>query len=361
MWVAWIASALTAPLHGEWERANEPKAWEFPKDHGAHRSFKTEWWYFTGHLRQGDREWGYQWTLFRQGINRNLSDKPSRWTIGDIHFAHFALSDIRADRFSFKELVSRGVMGHSSISEERMEGHIENWIMRTLSPDHYRITAEIPEDRIKFDIRLQASKPLVFQGDRGLSQKGKEPGNASHYYSYPRLASEGQITVGDQVFEVVGESWFDHEFSTSVLEEGQIGWDWFSIQLDNGHEIMIYQLRNRDGSKHPLSKGTLVLPDGTNTILGYSDFSLKSIGSWKSRETGATYPSGWKISIPSRGIELNVQPKIKDQELVLRAIADFAYWEGAGRVEGTFGGAPVKGNSYTELTGYLKPLGGELK
>lgn len=360
--VSTLCLILLLSLTGQsdpWRRATEPWPWSFPRDHGAHPDFRTEWWYFTGNLaaENGDR-FGYQLTFFRQGLRRG-DPSPSRWALRDLYFGHFAITDVARRKFHHREKIDRGALGTSRYSEEDMNHDLDGWTIRQLGPGTFHLKAE---DRgIALDLRVEAAKPMIFHGDRGLSQKGPEPGNASHYYAFTRLASTGTVTVDGKTFPVTGSSWFDHEFSTSLLGPNQIGWDWFSLQFDTGEELMVYQIRLTDGSPDPLSKGSWIRKDGTRVHLPSSAFLIQPTGQWRSRVSGATYPSGWIIRVPEFGAELRVEPQLADQELKLSALADFYYWEGSCRISGTIGGQPVNGFGYAELTGYAAPLGRELR
>ena len=189
---------------------------------------------------------------------------------------------------------------------------------------------------------------MVLNGDRGLSRKGREEGNASYYYSYTRMPTRGTVTVGYKTFEVQGSSWLDREWSTSVLEEGQVGWDWFALQLSDGRDLMVYQLRRSDGTVDPLSSGTLTAADGAARSLKADDFALEPLDHWASPVSGARYPSRWRLQVPSASVDVLVDPLMPDQELNLT----FRYWEGAVSIQGTSEGNAVAGHGYVELTGY---------
>lgn len=203
-------------------------------------------------------------------------------------------------------------------------------------------------DSVAIDLRVVPTKPLVLLGESGLSRKGPEPGNASYYYSLPRLVTEGWVTTPEGRFPVTGTSWLDREWSTSALSEDQVGWDWFALQLDDGRELMVYGLRRADGSWDPLSEGVSVGRDGGSTRLPADAFTLEPTGRWASPLDGATYPSGWRVVVPGQELDLRVEPVLEGQELDLA----FRYWEGAVDVTGTSAGLPVTGRGYVELTGY---------
>ncbi len=355
-----LSSIFLSPVLADgWERAKEPRAWSFPRDHGAHPEFKTEWWYFTGNLSSPDgQNFGYQLTFFRQGLRRGPAS-PSRWNLRDLYFGHFTVTDVGKSKFHHREKIDRGALGTSRYSEERMDLDLDGWTVRQTGPERFHLQAR--DNGLALDLHVEAAKTMVLHGDRGLSQKGPQPGNASHYYAFTRLKSTGTLTVDGRTFEVSGWSWFDHEFSTSILGPDQIGWDWFSLQLDNGEELMVYQIRKTDGTADPLSKGTWIHADGSHVHLPSSAFSIEPTGRWTSRVSGATYPSGWLIRVPEFETKLTVQPQLADQELKLSGLAQFYYWEGSCRISGLARGQPVTGFGYAELTGYATPLGQELR
>lgn len=341
--------------NSQWTRAEAPHDWSFPRDHGAHKDYQTEWWYFTGHLKTTEgREFGYQLTFFRQGVQRDPAQKKSKWAFRDLAFAHASISDLKNAKFHFDERVTRGGPGGVEYSEEHMKIRVEDWEIVPLGDDHFELKAIAEGFTLHFTV--EALKPKIFQGDRGLSVKGSESGNASHYYSYTRMKTEGKVVVGDEVIPVTGESWFDHEFSTSFLSKDQVGWDWFAIMLDNNEEMMAYYVRRRDGSNDSHSKGAYVDTKGERKLLKFGDYSIEPTGHWTSTDTGARYPSGWKISVPGRGLEITVTPKLKDQEMHPDGLGNMAYWEGACRVEGILNGKPITGKAYVELAGYLSAV-----
>lgn len=193
------------------------------------------------------------------------------------------------------------------------------------------------------------------QGDHGYSQKGPDLGQASYYISQTRLRSQGTVAVGGKVYTVSGTSWMDHEFSTSALGPDQVGWDWFSIQLDDGTEVMVYTLRRTDGSIDDFSQGTVIDRNGDTRALTKADFHVQVSATWKSPHSGSVYPAAWTLTIPSEGLTLHLKPLMADQELNV----SFVYWEGAAQIEGVKNGVPVKGKGYVELTGYGQSLQGQ--
>ena len=208
------------------------------------------------------------------------------------------------------------------------------------------------EGNVEIDLSLNTAKPVVLQGDRGLSQKSAEPGNASYYYSYTRLPTRGTVRVGETTFAVEGASWLDREWSTSALGSEQSGWDWFALQLDDGRDLMFYRLRRKDGGTDPHSKGVLVAADGSSRLLGWSEVTLQPLGEWVSPKTGDRYPARWRLRLPAENLDLTVTPKVADQEMRLTV----RYWEGAVAVNGRAGERKIGGQGYLEMTRYETPV-----
>ena len=338
-----------------WQRAIGPWTWIFPRDHGAHPAFKSEWWYLTGNVKDAKgRRFGYELTIFRQGVQFTPAQKESRWAVRDFYFGHFAISDIDGRQFLVKERVSRGALGEAKAAVGDMDVLLGPWSIRQDADETFHIRAESHDMAI--DFTAKPAKPLILEGVQGLSRKGEGAGEASYYYSYPRLATAGSLRRGGENFAVAGLSWFDHEFSTSSLGANEVGWDWFCLQLDTKEEIMLYALRDKSGAIDPASEGTWVRADGTSERLAPGSFTLVRTDSWHSSLSGATYPAGWRISIPSHQADLTVTPLLADQELRLTRMGALDYWEGACSNQGTVGGRAAGGVGYTELTGYAGAL-----
>ena len=348
-----------------WERAVAPREWRFPADHGAHPAFRTEWWYLTGHLRDEDGgRYGYQVTFFRHGLAETpptATNAGSAWRIRDVHFAHAAVTDVGRGTFRHAESVNRAALDRAGASEGWMNVWNGRWWLRGVRNEPFEAAVYAEAGGAALHLTVTAAKPLVLQGDRGLSRKSHEPGNASHYYSFPRLATEGTLVIDGRTRRVRGESWLDREFSTSALGKAQRGWDWFCLQLDDGTELMVYVMRQADGRSDAVSEAALFDSSGAARRYPNDAFRVTPLGTWRSPHTGATYPSGWRLEIPDAQCDLTVTPHVKDQELVLRAMGNLAYWEGACRVEGRSRGRAVRGNGYTELTGYAGDLGAAMR
>ncbi|MCE0521565.1 MAG: carotenoid 1,2-hydratase [Methylacidiphilales bacterium] len=344
------------PPADPWQRAIGAWSWVFPRDHGAHPNFKTEWWYFTGNLQDGrQRKFGYQLTLFRQGIQFTPAQPTSRWAVRDFYFGHFTISDLAANQFHVAERVSRGALGEAKAAPDRMDVALGPWTVRQADTSQ-QIQLEAREADMEINFEENPLKPLVLEGVNGLSRKADGAGEASYYYSYPRLATTGQLRVGGSTYAVSGLSWFDHEFSTSSLGASQVGWDWFCIQLDSHEEIMLYAMRDKSGAMDPVSEGTWVKADGTSERILPGSFSITKEGTWRSPRSGAVYPAGWRIVVPGHHADLTVTPAMADQELHLTKMGALDYWEGACMIKGSVAAMPVTGVGYTELTGYAGAL-----
>ena len=351
-----VAPAETADLSG-FARALAPRPFRFPEDHGPHLDFQTEWWYYTGNVETADgRHFGYQLTFFRRALAPGVPDRASSFAANQIYFAHFALTDVSRGTHIFDERFSRGAAGLAGASGDPFTVWLEDWRAEALDGQGSRLRLRAAEGEIAIDLTLESVKPIVAHGDRGLSAKSDAVGNASYYLSFTRLRTAGQISVGEQVFTVSGDSWFDHEWSTSALGPQAVGWDWFSLQLSDGRELMFYQIRRADGSVEPVSAGTLVEADGSARRLASADVLLTVSRTWSSPESGGEYPAGWRMQVPEAGIDLTLEPWLEDQEMRL----SFVYWEGAVRVRGTSAGRPIDGNGYVELTGYAESMQGVL-
>ncbi len=327
----------------------------FPRDHFSHPDFKTEWWYYTGHLgTDGGKSYGYQVTFFRFGLrDRQKEEKDNPPLFTDLYLAHFALSDKQEKKFLFRERANRGYAGQAGASVDRYLVWNEDWKVEGKGKDHF---IEVNDRDVSLRLQLTSLKPPVLHGENGLSQKGEGEGRASYYYSLTRLKAEGELTVAGRKEKVHGLSWMDHEFGSNQLRDDQAGWDWFSIQLNNKTEIMLYLIRRKDGSPDPYSSGTLVFENGSTRHIPLADFRVDVLERWKSPKSGGLYPMKWKITVPAEEIELQVVPFFPDQELDTRKSTQVTYWEGAVRVSGTYKKKPIGGQGYVEMTGYAGRL-----
>jgi predicted secreted hydrolase len=342
----------------EWQKAIHPRSWNFPRDHGAHREYRTEWWYFTGNLSDtAGARFGYQLTFFRFGIRKSASTNDNPWHLRDLFMGHVAITEEADNRFRFAELISREGPGLAGARSEGMQIRLLNWsaVMEDSS-----IHLEAKDGPLKINLTLTPLKPLVIHGADGVSIKGETAGQASFYTSFTDLATEGTIRIepGASAIPVTGKSWFDHEFGSNQLAQDQEGWDWFALRLSDGSDVMLYRLRKKGGLTEPFSSGTWVNPDGRSQHLALKDFSLEVVDHWKSPQSGARYPATWRILIPSRGIDLLVTPLTANQELITTASTGVVYWEGAVTGDGMAGDTKITAEGYIELTGYAGSLGG---
>jgi len=342
-------SSLVTVMALAWTNAKADYAWRFPEDHWGHHGYKTEWWYFTGHAGR----FAYQFTMFKVGLSQTQLP-GSRWSTETLVMGHVALTDLASGEHRFAEVLQRvqpELAGYGVYPEPLIiwcrgpAGTSEPW---ELVWEDGGFTFRARDSRQKFAMNLSTreAKPLVFEGPNGLSKKGRDQAAASLYYSQTRLATHGSIELDGTRYDVTGESWMDKEFGSNLLGGDQVGWDWFSLQLEDGRELMLYVLRRADGGVDWAS-GTLVDRHGAPTYLGREDFSITSSGAWVSQASGARYPTHWKVSLPAHGLILEVDAEARAQENVSRAIPALYYWEGAVKVVGS-----VSGRGFVELTGY---------
>jgi predicted secreted hydrolase len=346
--------SLAGQSRPEWREAAAGYRFAFPRDHASHPEFKLEWWYYTGNVQTASgRRFGYQVTFFRVGVD-SAPVNPSAWAVRDLYMAHLAVSDPDGGRYRFDEKLTRAGPGLSGADADRYRVWNEDW--RSGLDDQGRHVIRAFGRGVGVELQLDEGKGPAINGIDGISQKGAQAGNASHYYSVTRMPTRGTLMVDDERFEVEGESWMDHEFGTSFLEPEQQGWDWLSLQLGDGRELMLYQLRRGDGSRDPRSSGTLVDRDGRRTHLDASAFTMAASGRRFASRSGATYPIEWTVMVPAAGIQLRVSTPLEDQEL-RTPTAGIAYWEGMVDAAGTSRGTPISGRGYLEMTGYKGSLG----
>ena len=337
-----------------------PCRFSFPEDHGAHPGYRTEWWYYTGNLRAvTGQQFGFQLTFFRRQLRpsearRDWPEPASAWRTNQIYLAHAALTDVSARRHVMAERVSRAALGMAGAATELEETRIflNNW-EAVIAPTKH--TLRMTDEAFDLALTLAPTKGPISHGEEGYSRKGGDPEQASCYYSFPRMAASGRVRIAENDYVVSGEAWMDHEFSTAPLAEGVTGWDWFSLQLDDQRELMIYLLRLETGGLHPASSGTLIGPGGQVTHLTQMDFQAQVTRRWTSPATGATYPLAWEVRLPERGLELQLEATLDDQEMITTGSTGVTYWEGSLSVSGQSGGLPLTGRGYMELTGYADP------
>jgi predicted secreted hydrolase len=341
---------LWQPAGAQYQSALPGYHYEFPRDHFNHPDFQTEWWYYTGNVTASDgHRFGFELTFFRQAVSRDPVSQ-SAWDIRDIYLAHLALSDLDAGDFYHAERINRAGPGIAGIDNSAQRIWNGNWHISWSGSDQ---ELRAMEGRFSLALLLHSEKPPVIHGENGISQKAEGPGHASHYISFTRLKTSGTILLNGRTHQVSGIAWMDHEFFTHQLEAHQVGWDWFSVQLEDNTELMLFQIRRKDGSIDAFSAGTFIDAQGKSQRLNHTEFMLTPQGEvWKSPVTSATYPVRWNIVIPKLGMELQADTSLKSQELSgqHRLIPD--YWEGAISVRGRKGRLPLRGVGYLEMTGY---------
>lgn len=343
-------------------RASPGYAYAFPRDHGTHDEFRTEWWYYTGHLTTSTgRRFGFELTFFRRGLapddaSADAPAKGSAWAVHQLYLAHAAVTDVDGRRFLYEEKVSRAGLGKAGADRDQLRVWIDRWRAESMTTprESHRLVARTPT--FTLELRLTPKRAPVIHGLGGVSRKGSAPHQTSHYYSLTRLDTEGRLTLGEASHQVTGLSWMDHEFGSGELGAGLVGWDWFSLQLKNRTDVMVYRLRREDGHPDAASSGTLIFEHGPGVPLAAGDVQISVIDYWESPSSHARYPSGWEMTIPSAELVLTLRPLIREQELITSRSTQVTYWEGAVAVTGRMHGHPVEGQGYVELTGYAHPL-----
>jgi predicted secreted hydrolase len=321
--------------------------YQFPRDHFAHPEFQTEWWYYTGNLRASGQRFGFQLTFFRQAQQRAAAEEI--WSASTIWMAHCALSDVAGQQFHHTQRLNRSGPGLAGVDPSRGLVWNGNWQAGLSS-------LRVVEEAYSLELVLEPRKQPVIHGREGVSQKAAGAGRASHYISLSRIAARGKLHYRGKDLSVEGLTWMDHEFFTHQLAPEQAGWDWFSVQLQDNTELMLFRLRRKDGSADPFSAGTYIDTQGRARHLVAEDFQLVPADNWTSPSTGARYPLRWRISVPLLGLSLQATTPLRNQEVVSRSSLAPNYWEGAVDFQGTRAGKPIAGEGYLEMTGYDKPM-----
>ncbi len=350
-----LLAVVVVPAAADWLTITAPPELSLPRDHGAHPEVRTEWWYLTGIVRdEAGQRYGFQVTFFRQGLDprpAHAGDSPLR--VRHAVAAHLAVADVDRGRFRHAERIRRADDELAGFATDDLDVWLDTWRLRREAGDVLVAQGDDRAAGIGLELRLAPAKPLVRQGLDGYSRKGPEAGNASAYLSWPRLAVTGALTLDGEPRAVSGEGWFDHEWGSSQLGPGVVGWDWFSLRLDDRSELMVYRLRRADGTPDELSSGTVIATDGSGRRLGVDDVQLTVTDHWTSPATGAVYPSGWRLVVPGAGIDVEVTPLLAAAELDGSASTGVIYWEGPVAVAGS-----QSGEGYVELTGYAGSLAG---
>ncbi len=343
-----LISLLLLPQNA-FESARPGRNLSFPTDHGSHPSFKTEWWYFTGHLTTtSGRNFGFEVTFFRVALD-DVPENPSRWRPQQLYPAHFAISDPSTGRFHFREKVARVGPGLAGSEQGSLNVWSQNWSAR-LEGEVFLVRAAVPG--MKLELQLESRKPPVLHGEGGFSRKGPRPNQASHYYSLTRLEGRGSLELEGESHEVRAAAWMDHEFMSDLLSLEEVGWDWFSLQLENGEDLMLFQVRRRGDSESTTVSGTWVSSTGESSTLSGPGIELTPLEFWKSPVTGGNYPVAWRIRIASRQLELEVRSVMPNQELITLRSTGVIYWEGQVEASGSQEERAIRGRGYLEMTGY---------
>ncbi|GAB1441187.1 lipocalin-like domain-containing protein [Ignavibacteriales bacterium] len=331
------------------KKAESVRKFVFPGDHFAHYDYSTEWWYFTGNLSTSDgRRFGYQFTIFRNGILPGADSDSVVFSQKSVYSIHIGLSDLQNQKFYSFERYVRGLKGLAGSDESEKKIYIEgSEILFDFSNGSELPGMEIRSvtDDFRISFNLNPEKKMVLHGDKGLSKKSNKPGNASYYYSYTRLNTTGELILKGEKFKLSGSSWMDREWSTSALESDQKGWDWFSIQMEDGTELMYFRLRDSTGATN-FQKGTLIDKSGGYYTFSGDDFKLNTI--MDSEIDGVVYPSEWEIELRPLNLLFGVSVAMKNQVHPFR----LRYYEGAVNVVRKKGKNLTNGKGYVELTGY---------
>ena len=350
----------SSPAPAGFRAAPADHRWSFPAVWRVHPGFRNEWWYFTGTLEDAvapGRRLGYQLTFFRVGLVPESPQLDSAWAATDAVMVHAAVTDVATGAHVFSESLWRAVplLGGFPAAPDPVlawaqaaPGTDGRWEVR-LEGDGFRVRMRDETRGVALDLALAPEKPPALQGPNGLSRKSAEEGYASLYVSLTRLATSGVVELGGRRREVRGESWMDREIGSSQLAPDQAGWDWWSLRLADGRDLMLYVLRRRDGSASWRS-ATLVDRAGRVRLLQADDWSARATGTWHSDASDATYPSGWEIEVPGEGLRLVVTPEVKSAENRSALVPGLFYWEGPVTV--TDGRGAPAGRGYVELTGY---------
>jgi predicted secreted hydrolase len=358
-----VASVMGgSPADSLFARVTGPRPFDFPVDHGPHPEYRTEWWYVTGNVEdETGRPFGFQFTVFRSALSPEMPEVGSAWATNQVYMGHLGVTDVQRGVHVPVERFARGAAGLAGGGVEPFRVWIDRWELASMEEGSsgpgpngiFPLRLSVAEGEVGLDLVLEAGKGIVLQGESGYSQKGADPANASYYYSFPRMPVRGSVTVGGATHTVQGEAWLDREWSTSALDEGQVGWDWFALQFEGGEELMLYQLRGVDGSRDRLSRATWIDRTGTPRLLSIDEWTLEVLDEWASPVDGARYPARWKIEIPGEGVSLEVRPRVADQEMRVT----IRYWEGSVEVLGEGRQGAVRGRGFVELTGYADPIG----
>ncbi len=343
----WLLALLLLSQPLDYAVVRPGTALQFPRDHGAHPGFRTEWWYVTGWLRLADGSArGFQVTFFRTKPAVDPAN-PSGFAPRQILFAHAAVSDPAVARLRHDQRIARAGFGLAEAKIGDTDVHIDDWVMVRGRDGVFR--TQVKGDGFALDLALAPTQAPLLQGDAGYSQKGPDPREASHYYSLPHLQVTGTLAEGGKPQAVTGTAWLDREWSSSYLNPRAVGWDWLGLNMDDGGALTLFRIRDKTGA--PVwAGGSYRGKDGVLVALRPEDVRFAAARSWRSPATGATYPVAPVVTFTLRGkpMVVKVAPLFDNQELDSRRGGGPVYWEGAVTVPG--------GRGYLEMTGYAAPL-----
>jgi predicted secreted hydrolase len=343
--------AWAAENSGDFAQVLEPRAWAFPGDHGRHDGYKTEWWYFSGNLKdKTGRRFGYELTFFRIAMTPRSTTQPATqpgaWPLRDLYFAHAAISDISGRRFVFHDRMQRSRAGLADASASTLDVYLHDW--RAKLDNRGRTVLYARENGFEIDLLADPGVGPVLEGPGGVNAKGPNRGQASYYYSEPRMPTQGTLEIAGESFEVAGLSWMDHEFSSNAMSGDQVGWDWVALSLVDHSSLMLYRIRGKTPAADYLS-GTLISPQGRPTYISAGEIVMEGSEPWRSEKSGGQYPQRWRIAIPGREPML-VRTLMAGQELLTPETTGVDYFEGA--VEASDPAGKPIGEGYLEMTGY---------
>ncbi len=365
-WVILVLFFLSGspPASCEFQAVAGPCGFVFPRDHGAHRGYRTEWWYYSGFVSTpDDRRFGFHAAFFRNSLSqrdesRTKAQEKSAWRTRAVWFAHASVTDIETGRYLTCETISRGALKLAG-AEPSSSGttlYVNRW-QAVIAGDNHEIQVDC--EAFSFRLTLTAEKSPVSHGADGFSRKGRDTNAATCYYSITRLSAAGFITVSEHRRTVAGEAWMDHEYGSNILSPGISGWDWFGLRFTDGRELMAGFLRgdaDAGSSPYVYAEGTLVSTGGVARRLDEEELALTVQKRWKSPVTGAIYPVQWRLVVRPLHARLDISAMATAQEITTPKTANLAYWEGVVRVSGVLDRTPVRGGGYAELTGYDRPV-----
>ncbi|HWP12663.1 MAG TPA: carotenoid 1,2-hydratase [Ramlibacter sp.] len=335
--LAWARPALSLPA----------MKLEFPRDHGAHPAFRTEWWYITGHARSGGREFGFQITFFRARVDVTQG-MTSRFAAKQLVFAHAALTDVQGRKLWHDQRIAREGFEVAAAAQGDTRVRLRDWSLERQA-QVYR--ARLPAGEFTLDLQFSPTQPVLLQGQQGLSRKGPQVENASYYYSQPQLALRGSVALQGQRFEVTGKAWLDHEWSDEYLHPDAVGWDWIGMNLHDGSALTAFRLRRQDGTAL-WDGGSFRSPQAGLYTFSPGEAVFSPQRRWTSPLSQATYPVEWIVRTPADFY--TVKAVIDNQELDSRGSTGAIYWEGLSDLIDSNG--KHVGRGYLEMTGYAKPL-----